>query len=43
MKPRTQTSFLFDLDGTLVDSVYDHVTAWHDALTEEGIKVSIWL
>ena len=42
MKARQQTSFLFDLDGTLVDSVYDHVIAWHDALQEEGIEVSIW-
>jgi HAD superfamily hydrolase (TIGR01509 family) len=37
-----QTSFLFDLDGTLVDNVYDHVLAWHDALREEGIEVSVW-
>ncbi|HVO04458.1 MAG TPA: HAD family hydrolase [Candidatus Cybelea sp.] len=37
-----QTAFLFDLDGTLVDSVYQHVLAWHKALTEEGIKLSIW-
>src|SRR5512137_3057340 len=42
MKARQQTSFLFDLDGTLVDSVYDHVLAWHDALQEEGIDVSVW-
>ena len=42
MKARTQTSFLFDLDGTLVDSVYDHVLAWHDALQEEGFDVSVW-
>ena len=42
MKARHQTSFLFDLDGTLVDSVYDHVLAWHDALHEIGIEVSIW-
>ena len=35
-------SFLFDLDGTLVDSVYEHVLAWHDALSEEGIELSIW-
>ena len=38
IKARQQTSFLFDLDGTLVDSVYDHVLAWHDALQEEGIE-----
>jgi HAD superfamily hydrolase (TIGR01549 family) len=37
-----QTAFLFDLDGTLVDSVYQHVLAWHDALCAEGIKLSIW-
>ncbi len=35
-------SFLFDLDGTLVDSVYQHVLAWHEALEEEGIDLSIW-
>ncbi len=34
--------FLFDLDGTLVDSVYQHVLAWHEALEEEGIALSIW-
>lgn len=37
-----QASFLFDLDGTLVDSVYQHVLAWHEALESEGIKLSIW-
>ncbi len=42
MAERQQTAFLFDLDGTLVDSVYDHVLAWHDALQEEGIDVSVW-
>jgi HAD superfamily hydrolase (TIGR01549 family) len=42
MKARQRTSFLFDLDGTLVDSVYDHVLAWHAALQKEGIEVSIW-
>jgi HAD superfamily hydrolase (TIGR01509 family) len=35
-------AFLFDLDGTLVDSVYNHVRAWHLALSEEGIKLSVW-
>jgi HAD superfamily hydrolase (TIGR01509 family) len=30
---------LFDLDGTLVDSVYEHVTAWRDALGNAGICV----
>ncbi|MCA3554583.1 HAD family hydrolase [Aestuariivirga sp.] len=42
IEARQQTSFLFDLDGTLVDSVYDHVLAWHEALQEEGVEVSVW-
>src|SRR5690242_21009507 len=37
-----QTSFLFDLDGTLVDSVYQHVLAWHESLVEEGLPISVW-
>ncbi|TXH33906.1 MAG: HAD family hydrolase [Rhodospirillaceae bacterium] len=39
---RPHTSFLFDLDGTLIDSVYEHVLAWHDALQAEGIELSVW-
>jgi HAD superfamily hydrolase (TIGR01549 family) len=39
---RQQTSFLFDLDGTLVDSVYQHVLAWREALDQEGIELSVW-
>jgi phosphoglycolate phosphatase-like HAD superfamily hydrolase len=39
---RHQTAFLFDLDGTLVDSVYQHVLAWREALEQEGIELSIW-
>jgi HAD superfamily hydrolase (TIGR01549 family) len=37
-----QTAFLFDLDGTLVDSVYQHVLAWQEALEGEGISLSVW-
>jgi HAD superfamily hydrolase (TIGR01509 family) len=37
-----KVAFLFDLDGTLVDSVYNHVRAWHLALGEEGIALSVW-
>ena len=37
-----QLGFLFDLDGTLVDSVYQHVLAWRDALEETGIPLSVW-
>jgi HAD superfamily hydrolase (TIGR01509 family) len=35
-------AFLFDLDGTLVDSVYQHVLAWRQALEEAGIELSVW-
>jgi HAD superfamily hydrolase (TIGR01549 family) len=40
MYPRT--SFLFDLDGTLVDSVYNHVLAWREAFAAEAIELSVW-
>jgi HAD superfamily hydrolase (TIGR01509 family) len=33
---------LFDLDGTLVDSVYQHVLAWREALAGQGIDLSVW-
>jgi HAD superfamily hydrolase (TIGR01509 family) len=35
-------SFLFDLDGTLIDSVYQHVVAWRAALSAIGIDLSVW-
>jgi HAD superfamily hydrolase (TIGR01509 family) len=35
-------ALLFDLDGTLIDSVYQHVLAWREALEEGGIKLSVW-
>ncbi|HYL22249.1 MAG TPA: HAD family hydrolase [Gemmatimonadales bacterium] len=35
-------AFLFDLDGTLVDSVYQHVLAWREALESAGIQLSVW-
>jgi HAD superfamily hydrolase (TIGR01509 family) len=35
-------AFLFDLDGTLVDSVYHHVLAWQEALDTAGIHLSVW-
>jgi HAD superfamily hydrolase (TIGR01509 family) len=38
----TRPVFIFDLDGTLVDSVYEHVLAWQEALDEEGIELSVW-
>jgi HAD superfamily hydrolase (TIGR01509 family) len=38
----SDTAFLFDLDGTLVDSVYQHVLAWKEALDELGVELSVW-
>src|SRR5687767_5660429 len=35
-------AFLFDLDGTLVDSVYQHVLAWREALEAGGIRLAVW-
>ncbi|MEV4068413.1 HAD family hydrolase [Nonomuraea fuscirosea] len=35
-------AFLFDLDGTLIDSVYQHVVAWRQALSGMGIDLSVW-
>src|SRR5213080_1600570 len=39
---RSGPAFLFDLDGTLVDSVYQHVLAWREALESVGIELSVW-
>lgn len=39
---RIEPVFLFDIDGTLVDSVYQHVLAWKQALDAEGIELSVW-
>ncbi len=35
-------ALLFDLDGTLIDSVYQHVLAWREALERAGIQLSVW-
>ena len=35
-------AILFDLDGTLVDSVYQHVLAWREALEGAGIELAVW-
>jgi beta-phosphoglucomutase-like phosphatase (HAD superfamily) len=35
-------AFLFDLDGTLIDSVYQHVLAWREALLRGGIELAVW-
>jgi HAD superfamily hydrolase (TIGR01509 family) len=39
---RSKPAFLFDLDGTLIDSVYQHVIAWRESLQEVGINLSVW-
>ena len=41
-RQRRGPAFLFDLDGTLVDSVYQHVLAWREALEQGGIELSVW-
>ena len=35
-------ALIFDLDGTLVDTVYAHVFAWQQALTEAGMPIDGW-
>lgn len=40
--PRSNTAFLFDLDGTLIDSVYQHVLAWKESLDKEGVVLPVW-
>lgn len=42
MTPVSRTAFLFDLDGTLVDSVYQHVLAWREALEAGGMELAVW-
>jgi HAD superfamily hydrolase (TIGR01509 family) len=38
----TRQAYLFDLDGTLIDSVYQHVLAWREALEAGGIHLAVW-
>ena len=40
--PSSRIAFLFDLDGTLVDSVYQHVLAWREALEAGGMSLAVW-
>ena len=43
-KTKTETpAVLFDLDGTLIDSVYEHVQAWWNTLNGAGIVVPKWM
>jgi HAD superfamily hydrolase (TIGR01509 family) len=36
------SAFLFDLDGTLIDSVYQHVIAWREALEQVDLSLAVW-
>jgi beta-phosphoglucomutase-like phosphatase (HAD superfamily) len=40
--PSPAPAFLFDLDGTLADSVYQHVLSEREALESRGIQLSVW-
>src|SRR5918994_20916 len=35
-------ALIFDLDGTLVDTVYAHIFAWQRALDEAGMPIDGW-
>src|ERR671936_1772093 len=35
-------ALIFDLDGTLVDTVYAHVFAWQRVLAERGMAIDGW-
>jgi len=35
-------ALIFDLDGTLIDTVYAHVFAWQQALAEVGMPIEGW-
>lgn len=35
-------ALIFDLDGTLVDTVYQHVSTWHSALRKAGVEAPQW-
>jgi HAD superfamily hydrolase (TIGR01549 family) len=44
--PKAKTKMpavLFDLDGTLIDSVYEHVQAWWSTLRSAGVFVPKWM
>lgn len=38
----TSAAVLFDIDGTLIDTNYLHVHAWHRAFQEVGANVEAW-
>jgi HAD superfamily hydrolase (TIGR01509 family) len=38
----TPPAVLLDVDGTLVDSVYQHALTWHRAFAQHGLAVPAW-
>src|SRR5256712_9720368 len=40
--PIPMRALIFDLDGTLIDTVYAHVFAWQRALAESGLAIDGW-
>ncbi len=42
IESRSHPAFIFDLDGTLIDSVYQHVVAWREAMAGVDINLSVW-
>lgn len=37
-----EPAFVLDLDGTLLDSVYQHVVAWQRAFAEVDVDLAVW-
>jgi beta-phosphoglucomutase-like phosphatase (HAD superfamily) len=35
-------ALILDVDGTLVDSTYEHVLAWSEAFRAHGVVVPAW-
>lgn len=35
-------TIVLDVDGTLVDTNYQHAIAWHRAFRDHGYRVAIW-
>ena len=42
MAADTPTTVVLDVDGTLVDTNYQHAIAWHRALRDRGYAVQLW-
>ena len=41
-KPKDAPAFLFDFDGTPIDSIYRHVVACYEAPLDAAIELSAW-